>query len=221
MTNQLTDIFKASIEALKNDLNEFVKNTTERIDEIAQTIQTLTSQTNNQVTMIDHNTNNVYFDTSTGSPYLACDGSLIFFAGTPRSSASCFFRIGSSLNIAVETNDGASIYIAEVRAVVLSLETLSMEGHSKVHLLIDSAPTIDLVNAILEARDSASLMSVKRQTDLSGELISTLDTLLRQFQLVQVSKVSSHSDRAGLYHHLNSRADFAATSLLRDKYTNQ
>ena len=149
------------------------------------------------------------------------DGSLIFFAGTPRSAAACFFRIGSNLNIAIETDDGPSIYLAEVRALVLSLETLSFAGHSKVHLLIDSLPTIDLVNSVLEARDSASIMTIKRQSDITSELIDALDTLLKQFQLIQVSKVDSHCNRASLYNHLNSRADFAATSLLREKYANQ
>ena len=62
-------------------------------------------------------------------------------------------------------------------------------------------------------------MTIKRQAgDLTAEIVDTLDRLLRKFQVVKTSKVTSHCDRAGLFHYLNARVDFAVTSCLREKY---
>ena len=162
MTTDQIDVFSAAISAIKQDIEDFCKTTTHRIDELAETISQLTSTTNNQTTAQSNSTTmSLYFD-SVGAVFCACDGSLIFFSGIPRSAAGCFFGVGSDLNIVVETDDGASIYIAETRAVILGLETLAFAGHTKAHLILDSQVTIDLINTVLHSRDSASITDYQK-----------------------------------------------------------
>ena len=160
----------------------------------------------------------LYFDDE-GVVFAATDGSLIFFSGIARTAAGVFLGVGNELNIVVETADGPSIFLAELRAVILALESLHFAGHNKIHLIVDSQVCLEVVKSVLEAKDSSSLMTIKRQSgDLTAEIVDTLDRMLSKFLLVKTSKVASHTDRAGLFHYLNSRADFAVTSCLRDKY---
>ena len=209
MSTDQIDVFAATINAIKQDIEDFCRATTERIDELAETITQLTDTANNR-TAVQSNpaTMSLYFD-SVGAVFCACDGSLIFFSGIPGSAAGCFFGVANDLNLVVETDDGPSIFMAEIRAVILN---------TKAHLILDSQVTLDLVNTVLHSRDSASILTIKRQSDLTAEIIDTLDRLLRKFQIVKTSKVRSHCDRAGLFHYLNARVDFAVTSCLREKY---
>ena len=205
--------------AIKKDLENFSKAITKRLDELSETIQQLTESANNRTSdQANQVTMSLYYD-AVGAVFCACDGSLIFFSGIPWSAAGCFFGVGNDLNLVVETDDGSSIFMAEIRAVILGLESLSFAGHNKAHLILDSQVTLEVVNTILNARDSASLMTIKRQGgDLTAEIIDTLDRLLRKFQIVKTSKVRSHCDQASLFHYLNARVDFAVTSCLREKY---
>ena len=219
MTDQ-TDVFSAALAAIKQDIDDFCNVTKGRLAELSVTIKTLTEPINNRTAAAHTDpTIGLYFD-DIGAPYCATDGSLIFFSGIPRSAASVCFGTGCTLNVCVETQDGPSIYMAEVRAVILGLEALWHAGHCKVHFFIDSQCVIDLINTIKVAGDSSSLMTIKRQSDLTAELIDILDARMRNFQVIKTTKVESHCERAGLAHYLNARADYAATSCLREKYAN-
>ena len=219
MTDE-TDVFSAALAAINKDIDEFCKTTKERLSELSITIKTLTDPINTRSSAAHTNQiSGLYYD-DIGAPYCSTDGSLIFFSGVARTSAAVCFGTACMLNIVVETTDGPSIYMAEVRAVILALEALWNEGHSKVHFFIDSQTVIDLINTIRDASDTSSMMTIKRQSDLTAEIIDTLDVRMKNFQVIRTTKVGSHSDRAGLAHYLNSRADYAATSCLREKYSN-
>ena len=214
------DLFNSAIKALKDELEEFTKKLYDRLDEITETIVTLNSQQNLITDPTNPSNLGLYYD-DTGCTYCATDGSLIFFDGIPRSACGAFFAVSSPLNIVTETFDGASIFCAEIRAVILALETLTFAGYNKVHLVIDSQTCIDLVQTVHDATDEQSIATIIRHNELTADLIRTLDQLLRKFTTIKLSKITSHEDdRFTLHHYLNSRVDFAVTSILREKYAN-
>ena len=120
----------------------------------------------------------------------------------------------------METLDGASIFVAEIRGIIMCLESLHFTGHVRAHLVLDSQVAHDVLVAVRDAPDNPSLDLITRHSDLTSELIRTLKDLLNHFTRVNTTKVRSHTTRPSLMFWMNSQADFLATSLLRDKYGN-
>ena len=162
MPSEQLNVFTAALSAIKSDLESCSLSINNRLDELADTIRQLTepetapNQSNQTAAM-----SSLYFDDN-GAVFAATYGSLIFFSGIARSAAGVFFGVGNELNLVVETADGPSIFLAEMRAVILALESLHFAGHNKVHLIVDSQVCLEVVNSVLEANDSSSLMTIKR-----------------------------------------------------------
>ena len=74
----------------------------------------------------------------------------------------------------METHDGASIFVAEIRGIILCLESLHFAGHVIAHLVLDSQVAHDVLVAIRDAPDGPSLDMITRHSDLTGELIRAL-----------------------------------------------
>ena len=114
------DLFTSATEALKEELDECTKKIHERIEQLTETIKTLNTQHDQNSAPPNPSNPGLYFD-DIGCTFCATDGSLIFFDGIPRSACGVFFAVSLPLNIVTETFDGASIFCAEIRGVILAL----------------------------------------------------------------------------------------------------
>ena len=206
-------------ESLRSEVEDFKNSITQKLDELQQTLTTIQSQQSNNPTSQNHSTNMAITFDSDGAVIASCDGSLQFYGGVPRTSCAMFCGLGSPLNSAMETLDGPSIFVAEIRGIIMTLENLHFAGHNKAHLVLDSQVAHDVLIAIRDAPDNPSLDLVARYSDLTGELIRSLKDLLGKFSKVNTTKVLSHTARPSLMYWMNAQADFLCTSLLRDKYS--
>ena len=89
-----------------------------KINELETTIKTLTEDRPQTDDPIVRSNARMYFD-SDYAPYVATDGSLLWFSGLPKMSSSVFLSYDSPLNITTECYGGASVFLAEINAAMV------------------------------------------------------------------------------------------------------